>query len=160
MKSKVCFLTLFISIMSTVTAFAFCDVELLIFPPNDDGGEKIIYYRVEYMNIEQGVWHYHDCSADYPYKKQSYKLCNLTCGVQYLFRVSAINKNGPGDPGSARVTGLPLKDGVTLTGFEVQCGPGKSTSKVRSEEVLITPFYNSIILQTEIPDVKIPYRIE
>ena len=52
MKSKVCFLTLFISIMSTVTAFAFCDVELLIFPPNDDGGEKIIYYRVEYMNIE------------------------------------------------------------------------------------------------------------
>lgn len=160
MKTSTYLLTFFFLIISTAATYAYCDVELLIIPPKDDGGEKIDYYRVEYMNIERGVWAYHDCNAQYPYKEQLYTLCNLTWGVQYMFRVRAINKYGVGEPGAARLTAKPLKDGETIKGFEVQCGPGKSSLKSVEQVVANFPIFNANLLNLEPSKVMIPYRIE
>uniref|UniRef100_A0A3B3UXN0 Titin n=1 Tax=Poecilia latipinna TaxID=48699 RepID=A0A3B3UXN0_9TELE len=63
-------------------------------PPENDGGSPIINYTVEKREVDRKTWT--KCTEDL--KKTSFKVTNMTPGIEYYFRVMAHNKYGIGVP--------------------------------------------------------------
>lgn len=63
-------------------------------PPENDGGSPILNYVVEKREVDRKTWT--KCTEDL--KKTSFKVTNLTPGIEYYFRVMACNKYGIGVP--------------------------------------------------------------
>lgn len=63
-------------------------------PPENDGGSPILNYVVEKREVDRKTWT--KCIEDL--KKTSFKVTNLTLGIEYYFRVMACNKYGIGVP--------------------------------------------------------------
>lgn len=63
-------------------------------PPENDGGSPIINYIVEKREVDRKTWN--KCTEEL--KKTSFKVTNMTPGIEYYFRVMACNKYGIGAP--------------------------------------------------------------
>ena len=63
-------------------------------PPENDGGSQILNYIVEKREVDRKTWN--KCSEDL--KKTSFKVTNMSPGMDYYFRVMACNKYGIGLP--------------------------------------------------------------
>lgn len=63
-------------------------------PPENDGGSPILNYIVEKREVDRKTWT--KCTEDL--KKTSFKVTNMTPGIEYYFRVMARNKYGIGVP--------------------------------------------------------------
>lgn len=63
-------------------------------PPDNDGGSPITNYIVEKREVDRKTWT--KCVEDL--KKTSFKVTNMTPGIEYYFRVMACNKYGTGVP--------------------------------------------------------------
>lgn len=63
-------------------------------PPENDGGSPILNYIVEKREVDRKTWT--KCTEDL--KKTSFKVTNMTPGIEYYFRVMACNKYGIGVP--------------------------------------------------------------
>lgn len=63
-------------------------------PPENDGGSPILNYIVEKREVDRKTWT--KCIEDL--KKTSFKVTNMTPGIEYYFRVMACNKYGIGVP--------------------------------------------------------------
>ena len=67
-----------------------CDLEWRA--PKDDGGEPIEYYEIEKMDTASGKWVPAGKSKD-----TKFHVDGLKKGQNYMFRVKAVNKEGPSD---------------------------------------------------------------
>lgn len=63
-------------------------------PPENDGGSPILNYIVEKREVDRKTWT--KCTEEL--KKTSFKVTNMTPGIEYYFRVMACNKYGIGVP--------------------------------------------------------------
>lgn len=63
-------------------------------PPRDDGGSKITNYVLERRATDSEVWH----KLSSTIKETNFKATNLTPLKEYIFRVSAENMYGVGEP--------------------------------------------------------------
>lgn len=63
-------------------------------PPENDGGSAILNYIVEKREVDRKTWT--KCTEDL--KKTSFKVTNMAPGIEYYFRVMAVNKYGIGVP--------------------------------------------------------------
>lgn len=68
--------------------------QLAWLPPENDGGSPILNYIVEKREVDRKTWT--KCTDDL--KKTSFKVTNMTPGIEYYFRVTACNKYGIGVP--------------------------------------------------------------
>lgn len=68
--------------------------QLAWLPPENDGGCPILNYVVEKREVDRKTWT--NCTSDL--KKTSFKVTNLMPGIEYYFRVMAVNKYGIGLP--------------------------------------------------------------
>ena len=62
-------------------------------PPKDDGGRKVTGYIIEKREALRMAWQKVGVTDD-----TSYKVPNLSEGVNYVFRVAAENEIGVGEP--------------------------------------------------------------
>lgn len=63
-------------------------------PPENDGGSPIINYIVDKREVDRKTW----VNLISDLKKTSFKVSNLAPGIEYYFRVTAVNKYGIGEP--------------------------------------------------------------
>ncbi|KAK1902396.1 Titin, partial [Dissostichus eleginoides] len=63
-------------------------------PPDNDGGSQILNYIVEKREVDRKTWN--KCIEDL--RKTSFKVSNMTPGIEYYFRVTACNQYGIGVP--------------------------------------------------------------
>lgn len=63
-------------------------------PPRDDGGSKITNYVLEQRVADSEIWH----KLSSTIKETKFKVTNLTPLKEYIFRVSAENMYGVGEP--------------------------------------------------------------
>lgn len=63
-------------------------------PPRDDGGSKITNYVLEQRVGDSEIWH----KLSSTIKETNFKVTNLTRLKEYIFRVSAENMYGVGEP--------------------------------------------------------------
>uniref|UniRef100_A0A8C0EK92 Titin n=1 Tax=Bubo bubo TaxID=30461 RepID=A0A8C0EK92_BUBBB len=88
-------------------------------PPRDDGGSKITNYVLEKRATDSEIWH----KLSSTIKDTKFRATNLTPHKEYVFRVSAENMYGIGEPAQCNPPGPPTglkptevtKDSVTLT---------------------------------------------
>ncbi|XP_046554801.1 titin-like [Haliotis rubra] len=64
-------------------------------PPKNDGGSPITQYILEKKEAKSPTWSRID---KVPSKKTSYHVANLLEGTEYVFRITAENKHGAGEP--------------------------------------------------------------
>ncbi len=76
-------------------------VSLSWLPPASDGGAAITGYAIEYQALGAVDWlHFGDVDA----ATTGVVVTGLVNGTTYMFRVIAVNANGPGEPGEAKDT--------------------------------------------------------
>ena len=63
-------------------------------PPENDGGSPVTHYILEKREVDRKTW----TNVTNDLKKTSFKITNLTPSIEYYFRVTAVNKYGPGVP--------------------------------------------------------------
>lgn len=63
-------------------------------PPENDGGSEVTHYIVEKREIDRKTW----ATVKADVNKTTFKVSNLVPGVEYYFRVTAVNEYGPGVP--------------------------------------------------------------
>ena len=63
-------------------------------PPAHDGGAPVTHYVLEMRHVGDVKWR----TVTQSVKDLAYEVGELTEGDQYEFRVSAVNKAGPGEP--------------------------------------------------------------
>lgn len=63
-------------------------------PPRDDGGSKITNYVLEKRATDSEIWH----KLSSTIKDTNFRATNLTPHKEYVFRVSAENMYGIGEP--------------------------------------------------------------
>ncbi len=88
-------------------------------PPADDGGSKVLFYRV-HIGIEQDgsvQWRY----SDSPVATFTDHLVEI--GMSYRYYVTAVSSEGESEP-SEEVTGRPCSEPSTPEGFQVTEGNG------------------------------------
>ena len=131
MKTSKFFIVLILVLVSNMAFAAAGKVVLIIEPPATDGGECLMFYHVEYRDIDGGSWQ--KCrpilvpsvdkgNGQFEYVNVPYALENLQEAKAYVFRVSAENYYGTGDPG--RESNIILVTDKDIYNVKVRSGDG------------------------------------
>ncbi|TRY89362.1 hypothetical protein DNTS_015301 [Danionella cerebrum] len=79
-----------------ISAFKDC-INLSWLPPSNTGGGSIVGYNVEKRKKGSNLWSQAN-PTDEPIREKKYAVKDVIEGVEYEFRVAAINTCGPGEP--------------------------------------------------------------
>merc|ERR1719443_1974008 len=97
--------------LSIKVSNVFCDNCVVAWsPPQDDGGTPIKKYIVEAMDTTSGNGTWSPVASTDDGGTKKIKVEHLTQGHRYRFRVIAVNKIGPSDPGEMKGDDILMKD--------------------------------------------------
>ncbi|XP_041052054.1 immunoglobulin-like and fibronectin type III domain-containing protein 1 [Carcharodon carcharias] len=88
-------------------------------PPRNIGGSKIIGYNIERRKIGSNIW---SAVTDTPVTGKVWSVTDVVEGLEYEFRVIAVNSSGPGEPScetEAVFAREPMKPPGTVRGLRV-----------------------------------------